>query len=180
MTRGQMLGMLCEMHEPPGCLLTRDHGFVQIDNKLMFSRSAGADLCDSPWVTDDGRITQSGLDEAVCLCEQVLSLPDEVFQEALRLPPDYRPRMIWRCCGRSTRSTPGHRHSWRRQPAGPGNRGQLHSCRMPGELTIFPRSLSTLCVRHVKQRGKIGRIGFFHAFLLGCFNIPRRNYIQRH
>jgi len=95
MARGQMLGMLCEMHEPPGWLFTRNHVFVQIDNELMFSRSAGADLWDSPWVTDDGRIRQTGLDEAVRFCEQVLSLPDEIFQEALQLPPSYRPRMIW-------------------------------------------------------------------------------------
>lgn len=95
MARGQMLGMLCEMHEPPGYLFTRDHLFVQIDNELMFSRSAGANLWDSPWVTDDGQVRQSGLDEAVRLCEQVLSLPDEIFQEALRLPPGYQPRMIW-------------------------------------------------------------------------------------
>ena len=46
--RGEMLGMLCEMHEPPGRLLTTSHEFVQIDNELMFSRAAGADLRDSP------------------------------------------------------------------------------------------------------------------------------------
>lgn len=54
--RGEMLEMLCEMHEPPGQLFTRDHVFVQIDNELMFSQSAGADLWDSPWVTDEGQI----------------------------------------------------------------------------------------------------------------------------
>ena len=93
--RGEMLGMLCEMHEPPGHLFTREHGFVQIDNEGMFSRSAGANLWDSPWVTDDDRIKPYGLNEAIRLCEQVLSLPDEVFQEALRLPPGYGPKMIW-------------------------------------------------------------------------------------
>jgi len=95
MARGEMLGMLCEMYEPPGHLFTRDHAFVQIDNELMFSRWAGARLWDSPWVKDDGRIRPSGLDEAVRLCEQVVSLADEVFQEALRLPKGYRPEMIW-------------------------------------------------------------------------------------
>ncbi len=95
MAHGHMLGMLCEMHEPPGHLFTGDHVFVQIDNELMFSRSAGANLWESPWVMDAGRIKPSGLDEAVRLCENVLSLPDEAFQEALRLPPGYRPRMIW-------------------------------------------------------------------------------------
>lgn len=93
--RGEMLGMLCEMHEPPGRLFTRDHRFVQIDNELMFSNCAGAKLCDSPWVMDDGNIRQSGLDEAIHLCKQVLSLPDEIFDEAIRLPPGYCPRMCW-------------------------------------------------------------------------------------
>ena len=91
--RGEMLGMLCEMHEPPGRLFTRDHAFVQIDNEFMFSRSAGADLWDSPWVRDERQITQSGLNEAVRLCKEVLSLPDEVFLEAVQLPPGYRPSM---------------------------------------------------------------------------------------
>ena len=44
---------------------------------------------------DDGGIRPSGLDEAVHLCEQVVSLPDEVFQEALRLPKGYRPATDW-------------------------------------------------------------------------------------
>ena len=88
--------MLCEMHEPPGRLFTADHSFVQIDNELMFSRSAGADLRDSPWVADEsGRMNAAGLNEATRLCEQVLSLPDTVFQEALRMPEEYNPRMVW-------------------------------------------------------------------------------------
>ena len=94
--RGEMLGMLCEMHEPPGRLFTADHSFVQIDNELMFSRSAGADLRDSPWVVDDGgRMKVAGLDEAIHLCEQVLSLPATVFRDAIRMPRGYNPRMIW-------------------------------------------------------------------------------------
>ena len=39
--------------------------------------------------------TAAGLDEAVRLCEEVLSLPDEVFLEAAKLPPGYRPSMHW-------------------------------------------------------------------------------------
>ena len=94
--RGEMLGMLCEMHEPPGRLFTADHSFVQIDNELMFSRSAGADLRDSPWVVDETRrINAAGLSEAIHLCEQVLSLPDTVFREALRMPEGYNPPMVW-------------------------------------------------------------------------------------
>ena len=94
--RGEMLGMFCEMHEPPGQLFTASHAFVQIDNELMFCRAAGADLRDSPWVTDDAnRIRPSGLEEAIRLCEQVLSLPEAVFQDAIRMPEGYRPRMLW-------------------------------------------------------------------------------------
>ena len=94
--RGEMLGMLCEMHEPPGRLITASHAFVQIDNELMFSRAAGADLRDSPWVIDDAkRIRPGGLDEAIRLCERVLSLSDDVYQDAIRMPEGYRPRMLW-------------------------------------------------------------------------------------
>lgn len=93
--RGEMLGMLCEMHEPPGWLVTPDHKIFQIDNELMFSQSAGAELWDSPWVTYDGQINQSGLDEAARLCRQILELPDDVFSEAAQLPDGYRPEMVW-------------------------------------------------------------------------------------
>jgi hypothetical protein len=96
MARGQMLGMLCEMHEPPDCLFTREHAFVQIDNEQMFSRSAGADLRESPWVIDpDNRRRPAGVREAVLLCKQVLALPDEIYREAALLPASYRPEMIW-------------------------------------------------------------------------------------
>ncbi len=93
--RGEMLGMLCEMFEPPGRLFTRDHVFVQIDSELMFAREAGANLWDSVWVKEDGKIKPSGLTEAIRLCERVLSLSDEIFREALELPYGYRPKMIW-------------------------------------------------------------------------------------
>ena len=94
--RGEMLGMLCEMHEPPGRLFTSSHAFVQIDNELMFPRAAGADLRDSPWVTDDANQTRrSGLEEAIRLCEQVLSLSDALYQDAIRMPEGYRPQMLW-------------------------------------------------------------------------------------
>lgn len=94
--RGEMLGMLCEMHEPPGRLFTADHSFFQIDNELMFSRSAGADLRDSPWVVgESGQINGAGLNEAILLCEQVLSLPRTVFREALATPEGYNPQMNW-------------------------------------------------------------------------------------
>ena len=94
--RGEMLGRLCEMNEPPGLLFTAGHAFVQIDNELMFSRGAGADLQSSPWVRDEAnRIRPSGLEEAIRLCKQVLSLPDAVYQDAIRLPEGYRPQMLW-------------------------------------------------------------------------------------
>ena len=94
--RGQMLGMLCEMHEPPDCLFTPAHVFVQIDNELMFAESAGADLRESPWVVNaTGVIRPSGIREAVLLCEQVLALPERIYREALLLPPGYRPKMPW-------------------------------------------------------------------------------------
>jgi len=93
--RGEMLGLLCEMFEPPGHLLTRDHVFVQIDNELMFSQGAGADLWDSRWVQENGEIKPFGFAEATLLCEQILSLPDKTFREALKLPLGYKPKMCW-------------------------------------------------------------------------------------
>jgi hypothetical protein len=93
--RGEMLGMLCEMYEPPGRLITRDHVFVQIDNELMFSRNAGANLWESVWVKEGSRVKPSGLAEAIRLCERILLLRDEVFREALALPPGYKPKMNW-------------------------------------------------------------------------------------
>lgn len=93
--RGAMLGMLCEMSEPPGWLFTKDHVFVQIDNELMFCRNAGATLWESPWVTQNGVIKPSGLAEAIRLCECIVSLPDQTFHEALELPDHYRPKMSW-------------------------------------------------------------------------------------
>lgn len=93
--RGQMLGMLCEMFEPPGRLFTRDHKFVQIGNELMFYRHAGANLLDLPWLWKNEKINPSGVSEAISLCERTLSLPDESFREALAMPPNYKPEMKW-------------------------------------------------------------------------------------
>jgi len=93
--RGEMLGMLCEMFEPPGRLFTRDHVFVQIDNELMFACEACANLWDSVWVREHGKIKPYGLTEAIRLCECILSLRDEIFREAIELPDGYRPKMFW-------------------------------------------------------------------------------------
>jgi hypothetical protein len=93
--RGELLGMLCEMFEPPGRLFTRDHIFVQIDNELMFSKRAGANLWDSPWIEGEHGAKPSGLTLAIRLCEEVLSLPNDIFEKALELPPNYRPKMTW-------------------------------------------------------------------------------------
>jgi len=84
--RGEMLGMLCNQFEPPGALITRQHMFIQIDNELMFSKGE-ADLFECYWVSKaKGRLRQAGTTEAIRLCEQILSLPDAVFEEALRTP----------------------------------------------------------------------------------------------
>ena len=86
--RGEILGALCDMHEPPGRLFTTDHRFVQIDNELMFSSGAGADLWQLDWLE-----TGAGVDLAVRLCQDVLNLPVVVFEEALNCPPEVE--MVW-------------------------------------------------------------------------------------
>ncbi|MBK1839076.1 hypothetical protein JHL17_16820 [Azospirillum sp. YIM B02556] len=89
--RGEMLGSLCDMHEPPGTLFTADHRFVQIDNELMFSSHADADLWQLHWLATD-----TGVDLAVKLCQQVLDLPDAVFDEALKFPQGVE--VAWDLC----------------------------------------------------------------------------------
>ncbi|MYD97205.1 MAG: hypothetical protein F4X98_07445 [Gammaproteobacteria bacterium] len=119
--RGEMLGMLSEMHEPPGRLFTPDHRFVQIDNELMFSLHAGADLRHSPWVADrSGRVISAGLQEAIRLCQQVSSLPDTVFLDALRMPQGYCPTMLWSLREEVDRIRPRARAflQWATQPHG--------------------------------------------------------------
>lgn len=93
--RGEMLGMLCEMHEPPGYFFTRDHSYVQIDNELMFSKNAGGELETSPWLKYNGAINKYGRLEAADLCEKILSLDNEIFEKALQLPEGYQVDMSW-------------------------------------------------------------------------------------
>jgi len=90
-----MLGMLCEMFEPPGRLFTCDHRFVQIDNELMFAQGAGANLLQSDWVREENNIKEDGLKEATILCEAILSLSEEIFDAAIHIPAGYRPQMTW-------------------------------------------------------------------------------------
>jgi len=89
--RGEMLGSLCDMHELPGVLFTTDHRFVQIDNELMFSPGAGADLWQLDWLTND-----TGVDLALRLCQEILDLPAIVFEEALNFPPGVE--LDWNLC----------------------------------------------------------------------------------
>jgi len=106
MARGEILGMLCEMHEPPGYLFTADHSFVQIDNELMFSRDAGGNLWKSPWVQYEGAINPDGLSDAIRLCERLLSLDESVFAEAFRLPSGHRPSVGWSLSAEITKIRP--------------------------------------------------------------------------
>ena len=117
--RGEMLGMLCEMHEPPGRLFTADHSFVQIDNELMFYRSAGADLRDSPWVVDDGgrmKVAGSGdhatSGNAAARCENDIDTPVAV---ALRRSVGHEPLVAPPAGLQRDR---GHRHVYRRRAPG--------------------------------------------------------------
>ena len=91
-----VIGTLCESHEPLGRLFIAGHAFVQIDNELMFLHATGTSLRASPWVTEDAkRIRPSGLDEAIRLCKQVLSLTDDVHKATIRMLEGYSPLMPW-------------------------------------------------------------------------------------
>lgn len=95
MARGQMLGSLCDMFEQPEFLFTRNHSLVQIDNELMFSENAGANLWRSQWIREHGQVKRDGLALAIQLCEEVVELPDQVFLEAIQLPEAFKPEIEW-------------------------------------------------------------------------------------
>lgn len=77
--RGEILGHLCDMHEPPGRLFTRDHKLVIIDNELTFAK-APADIWECEWLwTVDGEWSEPGLKEVRNVCEAVANLSDDVF-----------------------------------------------------------------------------------------------------
>ena len=93
--RGEILGYLCDMHEPPGKLVTTEHAFVQIDNEQMFT-NAVADLWQCHWLeTNENDWSETGFEEARNLCEAVAELPDAVIAQATDIPPDYAIEMLW-------------------------------------------------------------------------------------
>jgi len=93
--RGEMLGYLCDMFEPPGRLFTPEHRFVQIDNELMFT-AGSADLWECRWLkTTNNEWSVAGLEEARQLCDAVADLPDRVFAQATAIPQDYALDMRW-------------------------------------------------------------------------------------
>lgn len=91
LARGEMLGYLCGMYEPPDPLFTADHTFVQIDNESMFSPNSGADLWECRWIAGAHGLNGAGLAAATQLCEQMLDLAPELFDEATLLPEGYQP-----------------------------------------------------------------------------------------
>jgi hypothetical protein len=96
--RGQMLACLCNLEEPIEFLLTTDHELILIDNEFMWY--CEQDLRDSPLLLSNGLIDKSKLQIATKLCEEVIALPDEIFERALRLPYRCKPKEIGGLNGR--------------------------------------------------------------------------------
>jgi hypothetical protein len=93
--RGEMLGYICDMHEPPDRLFTPNHEFVQIDNEMMFT-NAHADFWECVWLkSDQDEWSEVGIREAQKLCESVAALSDESIAGATEIPTDYVVEMLW-------------------------------------------------------------------------------------
>lgn len=93
--RGEMLGYLCDMFEPPGCLFTPNHEFVQIDNELMFT-NAEADLWECVWLRDSSKeYSETGLREAIDFCERVVEVSDAEIEHFSMVPSGYDVEMLW-------------------------------------------------------------------------------------
>lgn len=94
--RGDMLTWICGRAEPPDRLFTQQHRFVQIDNEQMFCPGHDADLWKSRWLRNERKeIQEDGVAEAVRLCRLILDLSDEVFDDALQLPPNFDQAFSW-------------------------------------------------------------------------------------
>lgn len=95
LVRGEMLGYLCDMHEPPGHLFTPDHEFVQIDNELMFT-TADENFWECDWLKDcDNEYSEAGLREAIDLCEKVVEISDAQIKKFSMVPTGYDVEMVW-------------------------------------------------------------------------------------
>jgi len=93
--RGEMLGYLCDMHEPPGRLFTTAHEFVQVDNELMFTNGS-ADLRECHWLKrESGAWSEAGIDEALRLCAAVANLPESVLARAAEIPDGFPVEIPW-------------------------------------------------------------------------------------
>lgn len=93
--RGELLGYLCDMYEPPGRLFTPDHIFFQIDNELMFT-GAQENFWECDWlrIADDD-FSESALHLAVEVCEKLVRLSDTQLANFARIPRGYVVDMIW-------------------------------------------------------------------------------------
>lgn len=95
LARSEMLGYLCDMHEPPDSLFTIDHKFFSIDHELMFSNCT-ADLADCRWFTNsDGTTSDDAKKAASDLSRAIIDLPGKLFEDAIDIPEGYSVEMHW-------------------------------------------------------------------------------------
>ena len=81
--RGEVLGYLCGQFEPPERLFTVEHGFVQIDNELMFS-SGPVNLEECRWLR-----FQTGRQCAESVCSSLLEISEEELLSLAQIPKEY-------------------------------------------------------------------------------------------